>query len=210
MPRCGSSTYSIRSSSVTTLAASTSALPPFSEGVDLESAQRDSFYWALYCSDSTMEAVRATEERYRRCLLRQRQHEERQQYSMGNVSLRGSASQDHPSDGSGDRGRSEHLRIKSNAPGPSHPVGRQRGHRCQGCPQNGARCRRGRQSIWCTFSASSRPSARSRRRRSPEPLLAKCKASGIFSPSFYSVSLLYWSHTRKHTAEVLPFSAGKS
>lgn len=83
-------------------------------------------------------------------------------------------------------------------------------HRCQGCPQNGARCRRGRQSIWCTSSASSRPSARSRRRRSPEPLLAKCKASGIFSSSFYSVSLLYWSHTKKHTAEVLPFSAGKS
>ena len=176
----------------------------------MESAQRDSFYWALYCSDSTMEAVRAPEERYRRCLLRQRQHEERQQYSRGNVSLRGSASQDHPSDGSGDRGRSEHLRIKSNAPGPSHPVGRQRGHRCQGCPQNGARCGRGRQSIWCTFSASSRPSARSRRRRSPEPLLAKCKASDIFSSSFRSVSLLYWSHTKKHTAEVLPFSAGKS
>ena len=55
----------MRSSSITTLAASTSALPPFSEGVDLESAQRDSFYWALYCSDSTMEAVRAMEERYR-------------------------------------------------------------------------------------------------------------------------------------------------
>lgn len=35
----------MRSSFVTTLAASTSALPPFSEGVDLESAQRDSFYW---------------------------------------------------------------------------------------------------------------------------------------------------------------------
>lgn len=68
----------MRSSSVTTLAASTSALHPFSGG-DLESAQRDSFYWALYCSDSTMEAVRATEERYRRCLLRQHQHEERQQ-----------------------------------------------------------------------------------------------------------------------------------
>lgn len=35
----------------------------------MESAQRDSFYWAFYCSDSTMdstmEAVRATEERYR-------------------------------------------------------------------------------------------------------------------------------------------------
>ena len=130
--------------------------------------------------------------------------------SMGNASLRGSASQDHPSDGSGDRGRSEHLRIKSNAPGFSHPAGRQRGHRCQGCPQNGAHCRRSRQSIWCTSSASSRPSARNRRRRRPEPLLAKCKASGIFSSSFYSVSLLYWSHTRKHTAEVLPFSAGKS
>ena len=240
MPRCGSSTYSMRSSSITTLAASTSALPPFSEGVDLESAQWDSFYWALYCSDSTMEAVRAMEERYRvKYELRNqkqfrgavlgrrlsdgcyffpfllfREHIKNasnpQQYSMGNVSLRGSASQGHPSDGSGDRGRSEHLRIKSNAPGFSHPAGRQRGHRCQGCPQNGARCRRGRQSIWCTFSASSRPSARSRRRRSPEPLLAKCKASGIFSSSFCSVSLLYWSHTRKHTAEVLPFSAGKS
>ena len=49
------------------------------EGVDIESAKRDAFYWALYCSDSTMEAVRATEERYRRCLLRQHQHEERQQ-----------------------------------------------------------------------------------------------------------------------------------
>ncbi len=96
------------------------------------------------------------------------------------------------------------------APGFSHPAGRQRGHRCQGCPQNGARCRRSRQSIWCTSSASSRPSARSRRRRSPEPLLAKCKASGIFSSSFRSVSLLYWSHTKKYTAEVLPFSAGKS
>ena len=83
------------------------------------------------------------------------------------------------------------------APGFSHPAGRQRGHRCQGCPQNGTRCRRGRQSIWCTSSASSRPSARSRRRRSPEPLLAKCKASGIFSSSFRSVSLLYWSHTKK-------------
>ncbi|MFQ9444760.1 MAG: hypothetical protein ACLR01_08380 [Vescimonas sp.] len=32
MPRCGSSTYSMRSSSVTTLAASTSALHPFSGG----------------------------------------------------------------------------------------------------------------------------------------------------------------------------------
>lgn len=52
---------------------------PLLRGVDLEIAQPDSFYWALYCSDSTMEAVRATEERYRRCLLRQHQHEERQQ-----------------------------------------------------------------------------------------------------------------------------------
>ena len=69
----------MHSSFVTTLAASTSVLRPFSEGVDLESAQRDSFYWALYCSGSTMEAVRATEERFRRCLLRQHQHEERQQ-----------------------------------------------------------------------------------------------------------------------------------
>ncbi len=35
------------------------------EGVDMESAKRDAFVWALYCTDSTMEAVRATEERYR-------------------------------------------------------------------------------------------------------------------------------------------------
>lgn len=35
------------------------------EGVDIQSAKRDAFYWALYCTDSTMEAIRATEERYR-------------------------------------------------------------------------------------------------------------------------------------------------
>ena len=35
------------------------------EGVDLESAQKDAFVWALYCTDSTLDAVRATEERYR-------------------------------------------------------------------------------------------------------------------------------------------------
>ena len=35
------------------------------EGVDMESAKRDAFVWALYCTDSTMDAVRATEERYR-------------------------------------------------------------------------------------------------------------------------------------------------
>lgn len=35
------------------------------EGVELESAKRDAFVWALYCSDSTMAAVRSTEERYR-------------------------------------------------------------------------------------------------------------------------------------------------
>ena len=35
------------------------------EGVDMESAKKDAFVWALYCTDSTMEAVRATEERYR-------------------------------------------------------------------------------------------------------------------------------------------------
>lgn len=35
------------------------------EGVDMESAQRDALYWALFCTDSTMDAVRATEERYR-------------------------------------------------------------------------------------------------------------------------------------------------
>ncbi len=35
------------------------------EGVDIESAKRDAMFWALYCTDSTMEAIRATEERYR-------------------------------------------------------------------------------------------------------------------------------------------------
>lgn len=35
------------------------------EGVDMESAKKDAFVWALYCTDSTMEAVRVTEERYR-------------------------------------------------------------------------------------------------------------------------------------------------
>lgn len=35
------------------------------EGVDLENARNDAFIWALYCSDKTMETVRATEARYR-------------------------------------------------------------------------------------------------------------------------------------------------
>lgn len=35
------------------------------EGVDMESAKQDAFVWALYCTDSTIEAVRATEARYR-------------------------------------------------------------------------------------------------------------------------------------------------
>ena len=35
------------------------------EGVDMESAKKDAFVWALCCTDSTMEAIRATEERYR-------------------------------------------------------------------------------------------------------------------------------------------------
>ena len=35
------------------------------EGVDMESAKQDAFVWTLYCTDSTMETVRATEERYR-------------------------------------------------------------------------------------------------------------------------------------------------
>ena len=35
------------------------------EGVDIENAKRDAFYWALYCSDATMNAVKATEEQYR-------------------------------------------------------------------------------------------------------------------------------------------------
>ncbi len=35
------------------------------EGVDIENAKSDAFQWALYCSDKTMETIRATEERYR-------------------------------------------------------------------------------------------------------------------------------------------------
>lgn len=69
---------------------------PLLRGVDLESAQRDFFYWALYCSDSTMEAVRATEEHYRRCLLRQHQHEEQQQFAAVFHGQRLSAGQRQP------------------------------------------------------------------------------------------------------------------
>lgn len=35
------------------------------EGVDMESARQDAFVWTLYCTDGTMETVRATEKRYR-------------------------------------------------------------------------------------------------------------------------------------------------
>ena len=35
------------------------------EGVDMESARRDAFHWALYNTAKTMDVVRATEERYR-------------------------------------------------------------------------------------------------------------------------------------------------
>ncbi len=35
------------------------------EGVEPESARRDAFFWAMYCSDQTMETIRATEARYR-------------------------------------------------------------------------------------------------------------------------------------------------
>lgn len=35
------------------------------EGVDMESARKDAFQWSLYCSDKTMETIRATEQRYR-------------------------------------------------------------------------------------------------------------------------------------------------
>lgn len=35
------------------------------EGVDSDSAQRDAMYWALYNSERTMDAIRATEEQYR-------------------------------------------------------------------------------------------------------------------------------------------------
>ena len=35
------------------------------EGVAMENAKNDAFYWALYCSDETMSVVRATEEQYK-------------------------------------------------------------------------------------------------------------------------------------------------
>lgn len=35
------------------------------EGVDIENARRDAFYWTLYCSDKTMDIVRATAEQYK-------------------------------------------------------------------------------------------------------------------------------------------------
>lgn len=35
------------------------------EGVDIENARSDAFYWALYCSDKTMDIVRATAEQYK-------------------------------------------------------------------------------------------------------------------------------------------------
>lgn len=35
------------------------------EGVDMESAKRDAFYWALYNTDRTMEVISGLEERYR-------------------------------------------------------------------------------------------------------------------------------------------------
>lgn len=35
------------------------------EGVDMENARNDAFYWALYCSDETMGIVRATAEQYK-------------------------------------------------------------------------------------------------------------------------------------------------
>lgn len=45
------------------------------EGVDMENARRDAFYWALHCSDKTMEAIRETEERYRvKYELREQKH----------------------------------------------------------------------------------------------------------------------------------------
>lgn len=45
------------------------------EGVDMENARRDAFYWALHCSDKTMEAIRESEERYRvKYELREQKH----------------------------------------------------------------------------------------------------------------------------------------
>lgn len=42
------------------------------EGVDVESAKKDAFYYALYLTDKTMDVVRATENRYRvKCELRE-------------------------------------------------------------------------------------------------------------------------------------------
>lgn len=35
------------------------------EGVDMENARNDAFYWALYCSDKTMDIVRATAQQYK-------------------------------------------------------------------------------------------------------------------------------------------------
>lgn len=35
------------------------------EGVDIESAKQDAFLWSRYCTDQTMEAIRASENRYR-------------------------------------------------------------------------------------------------------------------------------------------------
>ena len=132
-----------------------------------------------------------------------------QQYSMGNASLQGSASQDHPSDGSGDRGRSEHLRIKSNAPGFSHPAGRQRGHCCQGCPQ-----------MEHAVGAADRASGVLPLLRQDPPQGAG--DDGVLSRFLQSVRLrvyfllpfipflCYTGAIPRNTAEVLPFSAGKS
>lgn len=96
------------------------------------------------------------------------------------------------------------------APGFSHPAGRQRGTAAKDA-------RKMEHTVGAAGGASG---VLSLLRQDPPQgagddgvlsrFLQKCKASDIFSSSFRSVSLLYWSHTKKHTAEVLPFSAGKS
>lgn len=45
------------------------------EGVDVENAKKDAFYWALYLTDKTMDVVRATENRYR---VKYELHEQKQ------------------------------------------------------------------------------------------------------------------------------------
>lgn len=201
------------SSSVTTLAASASALHPFSGGWTWRAPSGIPFTGRFTAPTAPWRPSgprRSATDGVYYASINMKNASNPQQYSMGNASLQGSASQGHPSDGSGDRGRSEHLRIKSNAPGFSHLAGRQRGTAAKDARK-----------MEHAVGAADRASGVLPLLRQDPPqgagddgvlsrFLQKCKASDIFSSSFRSVSLLYWSHTRKHTAEVLPFSAGKS